>query len=96
MARVGRHVHVAGRVQGVWFRAWTQQQANDLGVAGWVRNCPDGSVEAHLAGEELAVSELIAKLRDGPPAAVVSQVDVTETDPEPGERFEVRHTNSQN
>lgn len=91
MARVGRHVHVTGRVQGVFFRAWTQQQANDLSVAGWVRNCPDGSVEAHLAGEESAVQQLIERLHDGPPSAVVSQVDVIETDPEPGERLEVRH-----
>ena len=91
MARVGRHVHVTGRVQGVFFRAWTQQQANDLSVAGWLRNCPDGSVEAHLAGEESAVQQLIERLHDGPPSAVVSQVDVFETDPEPGERLEVRH-----
>jgi len=91
MARVGRQVHVAGRVQGVFFRAWTQQQANDLGVAGWVRNCPDGSVEAHLAGEESAVDKLIARLRDGPPSAVVSSINVEEVDPEAGNRFDVRH-----
>ena len=91
MARVGRQVHVTGRVQGVFFRAWTQQQANDLGVAGWVRNCPDGSVEAHLAGAESAVDKLIARLRDGPPSAVVSSIDVEEVDPEAGNRFDVRH-----
>ena len=91
MARVGRLVNVAGRVQGVFFRAWTQQQANDLGVAGWVRNCPDGSVEAHLAGEESAVDKLIARLRDGPPSAVVISIDVEEVDPEAGNRFDVRH-----
>ena len=91
MARVGRHVRVIGRVQGVFFRAWTQQQAEQLGVTGWARNCPDGSVEAHLAGEETAVQQLIGRLHDGPPSAVVSRVEVTELDPEPGERFEVRH-----
>jgi acylphosphatase len=91
MARVGRHVRVIGRVQGVFFRAWTQQQAEELGVAGWARNCQDGSVEAHLAGEESAVQQLIDRLHDGPPSAVVNQVEVTELEPEAGQRFEVRH-----
>ena len=91
MPRVGRHVRVAGRVQGVFFRAWTQQQANELGVTGWVRNCADGSVEAHLAGEEGAVGQLIDRLRDGPPSAVVSNVDVEMAEPEQVDRFEVRH-----
>ena len=91
MIRVGRHVGVSGRVQGVFFRAWTQQQANALGVAGWVRNCSDGSVEAHLAGEDSAVRELIDLLRDGPPSAIVSNVEINEVEPEPGDRFEIRH-----
>ena len=88
--RVGRHVRVTGRVQGVFFRGWTQDQANELDVTGWVRNCPDGSVEAHLSGEELAVQELVDRLHGGPPAAIVSHVDVTELEPQAGERFEVR------
>jgi acylphosphatase len=91
MTRVGRQVHVTGRVQGVFFRAWTQQQANELGVTGWVRNCPDGSVEAHLAGAEAAIQELVERLCDGPPSAVVSRVDLTEVDPEGIGGFEVRH-----
>lgn len=89
--RIGRNVRVTGRVQGVFFRGWTQLQAKDFGVAGWVRNCPDGSVEAHLAGEEAAVLQLIDRLHDGPPSAVVSRVDVTEREPEAVDRFEVRH-----
>jgi len=89
--RIGRHVRVTGRVQGVFFRGWTQLQANELGVAGWVRNCPDGSVEAHLAGEELAVQQLIDRLHDGPPAAAVSRVELTEVEPRDGDGFEVRH-----
>jgi acylphosphatase len=91
MARIGRNVRVTGRVQGVFFRAWTQQQADELGVSGWARNCPDGSVEAHLSGDESAVAQLIDRLHDGPPSAVVSKVDVSEALPEPGGRFEVRH-----
>ncbi|HEU0310369.1 MAG TPA: acylphosphatase [Sphingomicrobium sp.] len=87
---VGRRVRVTGRVQGVWFRAWTQQQANELGVSGWVRNAADGSVEAHLAGEEGAVAELIERLREGPPSAVVSRVEVAEVDPETRDRFDVK------
>ena len=89
--RVGRHVRVIGRVQGVFFRAWTQQQANELGVSGWVRNASDGSVEGHLAGEDEAVSELIERLHDGPPAAVVGNVTVEEAEPESGDSFEVLH-----
>ena len=89
--RVGRHVRVTGRVQGVFFRGWTQDQANELGVSGWVRNCPDGSVEAHLAGEESAVQEMIGRLHDGPPSAVVGRVDASDTEPEPGDRFKVHH-----
>lgn len=88
---VGRHVLVSGRVQGVFFRAWTQRQAEALGVSGWVRNCHDGSVEAHLAGDGKAVEQLIDCLHDGPPSAVVSHVDVEEVSPEPGDRFEIRH-----
>lgn len=91
MPRIGRHVCVTGSVQGVFFRAWTQQQANELGISGWVRNCADGSVEAHLSGEEAVVADMIERLRDGPPTAVVSRLEVAEVEPEPGNRFEIRH-----
>ena len=91
MARIGRHVRVSGRVQGVFFRAWTKQQAAELGVAGWVRNCDDGSVEAELSGEEAAVGDLIERLRDGPPSAAVSNVEVTKIDPRSDQGFSVRH-----
>ena len=91
MSRVGRDVRVTGRVQGVFFRAWTQQQANGLGVAGWVRNCPDGGVEAHLAGEEDAVLKLIERMRSGPPGATVDRLSVDDAEPSAAERFDVRH-----
>ena len=91
MARIGRHVRVSGRVQGVFFRAWTKQQAAELGVAGWVRNSADGSVEAELSGEEGAVAVLIERLREGPPSAVVSNVEVSDIDPGSDQGFSVRH-----
>ena len=86
-----RHVKVEGQVQGVFFRAWTKEQADQLGVTGWVRNCPDGSVEAFLQGDESAIMKLVDQLRHGPPSAQVTQVVVEETVPEENDRFEVRH-----
>jgi acylphosphatase len=91
MAEPARRVRVTGRVQGVFFRAWTQQQARELGVGGWVRNAADGSVEAHLEGDEAAVKALIQRLNEGPPAAVVDAVAVEEVRPNGLSSFEVRH-----
>jgi acylphosphatase len=70
------HVVIHGRVQGVFFRAYTADEANALGVKGWVRNLPNGSVEAVFEGEEKAVQEMIAWCRHGPPHAHVTRVDV--------------------
>lgn len=78
-------------MQGVFFRAWTQQQARELGVSGWVRNASDGSVEAHLEGDEAAVKALIQRLWQGPPSADVDDVEVEEVASESLSRFEVRH-----
>ena len=91
MGRVGRNVLVTGRVQGVFFRAWAAEQARELGVAGWVRNCRDGSVEAHLSGSEDAVVQLLGRLHAGQPSAEVENITVEIADPEPGDRFDVRH-----
>ena len=86
---VSRHVHVTGRVQGVWFRAWTQKEAQSRGVSGWIRNRSDGSVEAVLSGASPAVEALIAALHEGPPNAEVEHVHVTDTAPpaDPGFRI---------
>ena len=91
MVKVARHVCVIGRVQGVFFRAWTREQADRLDLAGWVCNRPDGSVEAHLEGSEQQVAELIELLRRGPSGARVDDLDVAEVEPENRDRFSVRH-----
>ena len=77
MADVVRaHVQVSGRVQGVWFRASTADSARALGLAGWVRNTAQG-VEAVFEGPRGAVEAAIAWCHEGPPNAVVDNVDVT-------------------
>ena len=86
-----RSVRVTGRVQGVFFRAWTRDEAKALGLTGWVRNAADGSVEALLEGSESAVAKMIELLGQGPSHARVDEVDVEEADPEVHDRFEVRH-----
>ena len=91
MGRVARNVRISGRVQGVFFRAWTRDQAGELGVSGWVRNCGDGSVEAHVEAEETAVNALIERMREGPSHAHVTGVQVTEAAAENFDRFQVQH-----
>lgn len=85
-------VTVSGRVQGVFFRASTQDVASDLGLSGKVRNLPDGRVEAIFQGPADAVDKAVEFCRQGPPQAKVEQVEVTELDPlpEPAGAFEVR------
>ena len=76
---IARHCIVHGRVQGVFFRDWTCAAARELGITGWVRNLPDGTVEAHLEGHEDAVGKMIARMHDGPPAAAPTGIDLQET-----------------
>lgn len=85
-----RRLIVSGRVQGVFFRASTRREAEHLGVAGWVRNLPDGTVEAHAEGAAEAVAALEAWAADGPPHAAVTAVDARDAEPEGLGAFEVR------
>ena len=68
-------VRIYGRVQGVWFRAWTVREATGRGLNGWVRNCADGSVEAVFAGPAESVRDMIASCGHGPPAARVDRIE---------------------
>ena len=73
-------VRVEGRVQGVWYRGWAVQEAIRRGLAGWVRNRSDGSVEALFAGPKPAVDAMVEACWQGPPSARVSKVTVRPTD----------------
>ena len=87
---VRRRVKVHGRVQGVFFRDSARREAERAGVAGWVRNCSDGTVEAVIEGYEDAVARMVAWLGEGPRSADVEHVDVTEEEPEGLSGFQVR------
>jgi acylphosphatase len=81
---------VTGRVQGVFFRAEARSRADSLGVAGWIRNAPDGSVEAIFEGEPERVDSMVDWCRRGPPGAVVDDVEVVTEEPAGEHGFSVR------
>jgi len=89
MTSTAVQVRVSGRVQGVAFRWEAQHAAQKLGVSGWVRNEPDGSVVAHVEGEPDAVNDMVVWLRTGPPAARVSNVAVRDAAPTGATSFEI-------
>ena len=78
---IRRHVVVSGRVQGVFYRASLEREAHAAGVAGWVRNRDDGTVEAVLEGERAAVERVLAWCHQGPPRANVTDVAVDVEEP---------------
>jgi acylphosphatase len=92
MPIIARHLTIRGRVQGVFYRDWAIRVAGVLGVAGWIRNRADGSVEALAIGEPNAVDAFIARCRAGSPSARVDELLVTEAEPETTQRFERRPT----
>ena len=92
MEKISAQVVVHGWVQGVYFRAYTRDQARMLGLAGWVMNRRDGTVEAFLEGEKTKVEQMVAWCRQGPPAAQVDQVEVLYGEFRgEGEGFEIRY-----
>jgi len=76
--KINKQIKVSGRVQGVFFRKSTQQKALELGIKGWVRNEPDGSVLVEVEGILSAVEEMKDWLRLGPPMAKVEFLEITE------------------
>ena len=85
-----KRVKAHGNVQGVFFRDTARRRAREVGVAGWVRNCSDGSVEAVFEGDEEAVGRMVQFMHEGPPGADVERVDEVDEDSEGLSSFEVR------
>jgi len=84
------HMFVHGHVQGVFYRANAQKKAARLGLAGWVHNCHDGSVEVHAEGNKAKLEELIDWCRHGPAMASVSNIDLSWVEAEDLHSFEIR------
>ena len=88
--RVRAHVYVSGKVQGVFYRANTRDQAHDRGIDGWVKNLRDGRVEAVFEGPRGAVKAMVEWCHEGSPRARVEDVEAEFGDPEGHEGFEIR------
>lgn len=89
MSRTAVQVRVSGRVQGVAFRWEAQHEAERIGVTGWVRNEPDGSVLAHVEGEPDLVNDMVVWLRKGPPGSRVRDCAVREAAVSDASSFEI-------
>ena len=85
-------VRIEGRVQGVYYRAWTEQTARRLNLDGWLRNRRDGSVESVFSGPETQVDEMLRRCAEGPPNAKVTSVTVTDEGGAPPSGFTVLPT----
>ena len=84
----GRILRIHGRVQGVFYRAWAGETAGGLGLAGWVRNRRDGTVELAAWGDEAAIDALYRACLEGPAAARVERIDVAAAEGDPPGTFE--------
>jgi acylphosphatase len=92
MAEKRARLIISGRVQGVYYRYSTQQEAKRLGLTGWVRNLPNGNVEAVVEGDEATVERMIEWCRQGPAGAAVSEIERTLTEASGEfEAFEIRY-----
>ncbi|HEX2447753.1 MAG TPA: acylphosphatase [Methyloceanibacter sp.] len=82
-------VRIEGRVQGVYYRAWTYETARSLGLDGWVKNMSDGSVQAVFSGSPDVVADMLKRCADGPPHAKVTAVTITDEGGAPPSGFKV-------
>lgn len=89
-ALTARRLIVHGHVQGVFYRDWTVETASALGLAGWVRNCSDETLEAHLEGKTPAIERMVAAIHEGPPRARVERVEQSKTTAKGFNTFERR------
>ncbi|MEJ5226546.1 acylphosphatase [Thermodesulfovibrio sp.] len=86
------HLLISGRVQGVFYRAFTREVAESLGLKGWVRNLRDGRVEAVFEGDEDKISIAIERCKEGPPYAKVDSIEITWDEAEGYTDFEIKKT----
>lgn len=91
MSLASARLHITGMVQGVGYRDFCRRRASELNLTGWVRNLPDGSVEALVEGEKADCQTLIGKLKVGPPSARVRDVAVDWRDPSGFSDFVITH-----
>ena len=84
------YIIVYGRVQGVWFRAGTKEKAGELGISGWVKNSPEGTVEIHAEGLNSKLDNFISWCRKGTPAANVTSIDLNSIPLQNFKSFEIR------
>lgn len=90
MERRAFRLRITGQVQGVGYRWWAERQARSLALDGWVRNCPDGSVELLAIGDEVALERMVEACRGGPPAASVADVQALAADDDGSVGFAAR------
>ena len=90
--KIAVKARIYGHVQGVWYRAWTQKQAKEYGICGWVRNREDQTVEALFIGTQSDVDAMIAACHHGPSNAVVDHIETVEAKGIAPNRFDIKPT----
>jgi acylphosphatase len=84
-----RHLLISGKVQGVFFRETSRRLAEKLHISGWIKNCPDGKVEAMITGEKSDVEQFIEFCKAGPERAFVENVEVSKRETTGFQKFEI-------